>query len=121
MEDWPLIERMVNHVSTHLPIPITCKIRIFDSVERTVAYARMICEAGCGLLTVHGRTRDQKGHLTGKCDWSVIRDVRESVEGCGMVVFSNGGIMSFEDVEGCLSETGCDGVMTAGMCYTVRV
>ncbi|KAF9380471.1 tRNA-dihydrouridine(16/17) synthase [NAD(P)(+)]-like protein [Mortierella sp. AD011] len=112
MEDWPLISSMISTLHKYLPIPVTAKIRVFPEAEKTVAYAKMVVEAGAQVLVVHGRLREMKGHLTGVADWEKIRLVQEAV-GHLVPVIANGNILYHEDVERCLEKTGCAGVMSA--------
>ncbi|KAG0049875.1 tRNA-dihydrouridine(16/17) synthase [NAD(P)(+)]-like protein [Gryganskiella cystojenkinii] len=112
MEDWPLIASLISTLHKHLPIPVTAKIRVFPEAEKTVAYAKMVVEAGAQVLVVHGRLREMKGHLTGVADWEKIKLVREAV-GHLVPVIANGNILYHEDVTQCLEQTGCAGVMSA--------
>lgn len=112
MEDWDLIYRIVNKLHTELEIPVTCKIRIYESKEKTLDYARMVVKAGAQILTVHARTREMKGQQTGLADWSSIKYLRENLPE-EVVMFANGNILYQEDIRKCLQETGVDGVMSA--------
>ncbi|KAG0328320.1 tRNA-dihydrouridine(16/17) synthase [NAD(P)(+)]-like protein [Dissophora globulifera] len=111
MEDWPLIASMISTLHKYLPIPVTAKIRVFPEAEKTVEYAKMVVEAGAQILVVHGRLREMKGHLTGVADWEKIKMVQEAV-GHLVPVIANGNILYHEDVERCLKDTGCAGIMS---------
>ncbi|KAI9725970.1 MAG: hypothetical protein M1828_002298 [Chrysothrix sp. TS-e1954] len=111
-EDTDLIYRLINSLHKELSIPVTAKMRVLETNEKTLAYAKKILSAGASILTVHGRQRDQKGHKTGLADWSAIRYLRQHLPS-DTVLFANGNILRHEDIEACLEATGADGVMVA--------
>lgn len=109
-DDWPLIENIVKTLSTSIKVPLFCKIRIFESVEKSVEYAKIFEKNGCALLTVHGRTREQKGHKTGLASWEHIKAIKQSLS---IPVIANGNMIYHENIQECYEFTGCDGVMVA--------
>jgi len=111
-EDQDLIFRMVRTLHENLPVPVTAKIRILDTREATLAYAQNVLAAGASFLTVHGRRREQKGHLTGLADWAAIRYLREQLPP-ETVLFANGNVLQPADLARCLAATGADAVMSA--------
>ncbi|OIW33527.1 dihydrouridine synthase [Coniochaeta ligniaria NRRL 30616] len=111
-EDQELIHRLIKTLHENLSVPVTAKIRVLGTREETLAYARNVLSAGASILTVHGRLREQKGHLTGLADWEHIRYLRENLPK-ETVLFANGNILRREDIDKCLRATGADGVMSA--------
>jgi tRNA-dihydrouridine synthase 1 len=111
-EDQDLIYRLIRTLHEGLSIPVTAKIRILETREATLAYARNVLAAGASILTVHGRRREQKGHLTGLADWEMIRYLRDNLP-AETVLFANGNILQHGDVARALAATGADGIMSA--------
>lgn len=111
-EDQDLVYRLVNVLHRELSIPVTAKIRVLETKEKTLEYAQNVLKAGASILTVHGRRREQKGHLTGVADWDMIRFLRDHLPP-ETVLFANGNILQDGDLQKCLDATGADGIMSA--------
>ena len=91
-------------------VPLTCKIRIFPDVAATLDLAKAIEAAGCQMLCVHGRTKEQKKQLICPTDWDIIRKIKDNAN---IPVVANGSIGVFGDIERCFKATKVDGVMSA--------
>ncbi|KAF2197249.1 FMN-linked oxidoreductase [Delitschia confertaspora ATCC 74209] len=111
-EDWDLISRMIRRLHEELDVPVTAKMRVLETKEKTLEYAKTLLNAGASIITVHGRRREQKGHNTGLADWSFIRYLRDNLPP-ETVIFANGNILQHEDIDKCLAATGADAVMSA--------
>uniref|UniRef100_A0A5J6NDW3 tRNA-dihydrouridine(16/17) synthase [NAD(P)(+)] n=1 Tax=Cymbidium ensifolium TaxID=78740 RepID=A0A5J6NDW3_CYMEN len=110
MDNLPLIKSLVEKLANNLHVPVSCKVRIFPDLKDTLAYTTMLEEAGCALLAVHGRTRDEKDGKKLRADWDAIRAVKNTVS---IPVLANGNIRHMDDVQSCLAYTGADGVLSA--------
>lgn len=102
------IEEMVSAVVEAVEKPVTVKMRIgWDSKHiYAVQNAQAVERAGGSAVSVHGRTREQM--YTGKANWDIIKEVKESVS---IPVIGNGDVFSPEDAKRLLEHTGADGVM----------
>ncbi|CAI9110213.1 OLC1v1010203C1 [Oldenlandia corymbosa var. corymbosa] len=110
MDNLPLVKSLVEKLACNLQVPVSCKIRLFPKLEDTISYAKMLEEAGCALLAVHGRTRDEKDGRKFRANWSAIKAVKDAVR---IPVLANGNIRYMDDVWSCLEETGVQGVLSA--------
>ncbi|MBR1385798.1 MAG: tRNA dihydrouridine synthase DusB [Bacilli bacterium] len=102
------IKEIVEAVVKAVPIPVTVKIRSgwdFNSIN-AVLVAKICEEAGASAICVHPRTRSQG--YSGKADWSIIKQVKESVR---IPVIGNGDITDIYSAKKMLDETKCDAIM----------
>ncbi|KAL4568747.1 hypothetical protein LXL04_024362 [Taraxacum kok-saghyz] len=108
MDDLPLIKSLVTKLATNLTVPVSCKIRLFPSLDDTLNYVKLLEDSGCSLIAVHGRTRDERTKQ--RANWDAIKSIKNSIN---IPVLANGNIRHMDDVANCLEATGVDGVMSA--------
>lgn len=111
---------IVKYLAPRLKVPVSVKLRILPSEEEngeprfddTMVLYRRLVDAGASMLTIHGRTREQRQRKTGAADWEFTKRVVDEFKD-RIPVLSNGSISNMDDVERCLQVTGADGVMVS--------
>jgi tRNA-dihydrouridine synthase 1 len=111
MEKWDVVHTILHTLSVELKIPVTAKMRVFDDLELTLRYARMLRDTGIHVLAVHGRTREMKGQQTGLADLSKVAAVKKEIT--NIPVLENGNILQYSDIAVALEKTKCDAVLSA--------
>ena len=101
----PLVRKLVQTVQ----IPVSVKVRILPSgsMEDSLALYQQLVNAGVTMLTIHGRTRLQKGPLTGRADWTIVKRAVETFP--NIVILANGTMSNLQEIRACLEYTKCDG------------
>ncbi len=111
LDDPFLLEKIIKSmVKKSEGIPVSVKLRLGKNKNKINIYENVkIAEgAGASLITVHGRTRDDKYNT--ESDWTAIKKVVESVK---IPIIGNGNLFTPEDIKSFLEYTGCAGVMLA--------
>ena len=99
-------EKLIRAVVACAKMPVTVKFRKANSTEQTIEFAKMCERAGASAITVHGRTREQL--YGGKSDRKIVGQIVCAVD---IPVIYSGDILSAEEAEQVMAETGVAAVM----------
>ncbi|KAM9215396.1 tRNA-dihydrouridine(47) synthase [NAD(P)(+)]-like [Leptosomus discolor] len=103
-------EQIVRGMNSVLDVPLTVKIRTGVQEKINVAHKIIpkIREWGASMVTLHGRSREQR--YTRSADWDYIAECAKIAS--PMPLFGNGDILSYEDANRAM-QMGVSGVMIA--------
>ncbi|KAM4759373.1 tRNA-dihydrouridine(47) synthase [NAD(P)(+)]-like [Cyanocitta cristata] len=103
-------EQIVRGMNSVLDVPLTVKIRTGVQEKVNVAHKIIpkIREWGASLVTLHGRSREQR--YTRSADWEYIAECARIAS--PMPLFGNGDILSYEDANQAM-QMGVSGIMIA--------
>lgn len=51
-----ILEKLVNNLN----IPVTCKIRVLNSIEETIKLCQLLENTGIAAIAIHGRTKHER-------------------------------------------------------------
>jgi hypothetical protein len=83
MDDWTTVHDLIHKLDQNLSVPVTAKIRVYDDLETSVKYAKMVEAAGAQLVAVHGRTREQKRAADVRANWAFIAEIKKALTRAG--------------------------------------
>lgn len=70
-------ENIIQRVRDAVKIPVTCKIRVLDTVDETVSFCQLMKESGVSAIAVHGRTVKERPQHPNRN--SVVKSVSSSL------------------------------------------
>jgi len=101
-----LIHNIISDLTGNISTPVSAKIRVLDSMEKTLKIARTIESAGACAITIHGRTREQMYSGTSSLEYA--KRIKKELS---IPVIVNGDIKDGISAKHALEYTECDGLM----------
>ncbi|KAH7726697.1 dihydrouridine synthase domain-containing protein [Aphelenchoides avenae] len=111
-----IAKEILDSLTTVSPVPISCKIRVQDTLPATLEFAQMVERCGVSAIGVHGRRRDERPKHANRVD-----EIREVVRCASVPVLANGASGSIEchaDIARFREETGASSVMVARKAFS---
>ncbi|WP_119342732.1 tRNA dihydrouridine synthase DusB [Facilibium subflavum] len=108
MQNEKLVEKILHLTVKAVNVPVTLKIRTgWDNDHKNaLSIAKIAEDSGIQLLTIHGRTRQQK--YTGHAEFDTIAHIKQNIN---IPVIANGDITTPQKAKEVLDYTKADGLM----------
>ncbi|CAJ0744927.1 12631_t:CDS:10 [Entrophospora sp. SA101] len=88
------LKAILKNLVDNCGLPVTCKIRILDTKEKTIELCKMIEYTGVKAIAVHCRTRNERPRQPGH--WEIFKDIMENVK--SIPIIANGDIFQQSDI-----------------------
>ncbi|KAF0460352.1 FMN-linked oxidoreductase [Gigaspora margarita] len=75
-------------------LPVTCKIRMLSTKEKTIELCKMIESTGVKAIAIHCRTRDERPKDPGH--WDIFNDIVENIK--SIPIIANGDVFQRSDI-----------------------
>jgi len=112
MRDYDLAVELVRAVKRGAPnISVSVKTRLGYNQDQLEEWLPILLKEEPAVVTIHARTRKEMSKVPAR--WDRIKravEIRDDMES-KTLIFGNGDVVSLEDAEEKVKETGCDGVM----------
>ncbi len=108
LKDPQKIAKIMSSLVSEVDLPITAKIRLGwdEGSKNYLEVSKILEENGASAIFVHARTRKQE--YSGNADWNSIGEIKVNVK---IPVIGNGDVISIDDANKLMNQTGCDAVM----------
>ncbi|VDD90390.1 unnamed protein product [Enterobius vermicularis] len=110
------VTKILSHLVPASDVPVSCKIRVLDKLEDTIALAQLIEKCGVSAIGVHGRRINER-----RGDRNRTEEIREVARSVRIPVIANGAsgsIKDYSDIEKFRLESGASSVMIARKALT---
>lgn len=112
MRDYDLAVELVRAVKRGAPnIPVSVKTRLGYNHDQLEEWLPILLKEEPAAVIIHARTRKEMSKVPAR--WERIKravEIRDEMKS-RTLIFGNGDVVSLEDAEAKVKETGCDGVM----------
>ncbi|KZC05456.1 tRNA-dihydrouridine(20) synthase [NAD(P)+]-like [Dufourea novaeangliae] len=111
LQEPEMATKILKTLVDNLSIPVTCKIRILQDVEKTLELCELLASTGISAIAVHGRTVNERPQHANRNE--VLKAISSKLL---IPVIANGGskdVQKYSDISKFKEVTGCSSVMLA--------